>query len=239
MEKIPKHVAVIMDGNGRWATQRGLARLEGHRQGAENIERLLDTLFFYKIPVVSLYAFSTENWRRPQSEVKGLFSLLNEFLEKKLPVFHEKKIQLRVSGELTRLPARSRKAIEKAIEETKSYRRLVANFCINYGAHYEICRAAVLACRDLLCEKDKIRPNLFERYLYTAGLPPVDLLIRTGGQKRLSNFLLYQIAYAELYFTDVLWPDFSPGHLEEALVEYNKRTRKFGGLVTEERDSSS
>lgn len=228
---LPRHVAIIMDGNGRWAKQRGLKRLEGHRQGAENLEELFETFSRYKIPFVSLYAFSTENWRRPKSEIRGLFQLLEEFLEKKLPIFVEKNIQLRVSGDIRKLPKSSIQKIEEAVEKTKKNRRLVANFCINYGGQDEILIAAQKAAMESQKSKAKISKRLFEKHLYTQGMPPVDLLIRTGGEKRVSNFLLYQIAYAEFYFTEILWPDFNSKHLEEALSDYSKRVRKFGGIL--------
>ncbi len=228
---LPQHIAVIMDGNGRWASSRGLKRLDGHRQGAQTLCNLLDVLLELGIPVVSLYAFSTENWRRPRAEITGLFSLLDEFISQNLAIMLEKKIRLLVSGDTSRLPKKSRELITGGLEKTRRNKRLIANFCINYGARDEILRAAQLAAAASRNRSGKFSRRDFEKYLYTAGLPDVDLVIRTAGEKRLSNFLLYQAAYAELYFTDVLWPDFSAQHLQMALEDYRQRTRRFGAVV--------
>lgn len=236
-ERLPRHIAVIMDGNGRWASERGLKRLEGHRAGSETVDRLLDTILELKIPYVSLYAFSTENWKRPQTEIKGLFSLLDEYIGSKLPKMLSEGIKLHISGNISKLPAKSRKMIHDAIEKTADGTNLTANFCINYGSIDEILKAATEAARarsESKNLKNKFRKPLTEKelksFLYTADLPDVDLLIRTAGEKRLSNFMLIQAAYAELYFAGVNWPDFDRDELLKSIIDYQSRHRKFGGL---------
>lgn len=231
-----------MDGNGRWAKSRGFTRTQGHRAGAQAVDVLLDVALEYKIKAISLYAFSTENWKRPASEVKSLFEILNLFIKEKLSRLVEKKIHLVVSGDLKKLPSTSRRLVEHAQETTqkkiaKKEISLVLNFCLNYGSKQEILRAIPL----LMAERQKKQKNLlksvtekeFAKYLYTANLPMVDLLIRTAGEKRLSNFLLFQSAYAELIFTNVLWPDFNREEFIKSIEEYQTRIRKFGGLVDE------
>lgn len=235
-ETLPKHIAVIMDGNGRWANAKGMPRVQGHRQGAQTAEKLLDTCLELEIPYVSLYAFSTENWRRPQTEVKYLFTLINEFIRKKLEIMVEKGVKIVVSGEIAKLPKNNQLLIEKAIEKTKDGKNLIANFCINYGGRDDILQAIQQILRERFNGNDvseilrKPTSQELEEKLYTAGLPEVDLMIRTAGEKRISNFLLYQAAYAELYFTNVNWPDFDEHELYAALLDYQKRNRKFGSL---------
>ncbi len=238
-ETLPQHIAVIMDGNGRWARNRGLPRVQGHRQGAQTAEKLLETCLELKIPYVSLYAFSTENWRRPETEVKYLFTLINEFIRKKLNVMVEKGIQIRVSGEIGKLPRNNQNLIDKAIERTRDGKTMIANFCINYGGRDDILQAVHQIIRERFNAKDlsevlrKPTSEELEEKLYTAGMPEVDLMIRTAGERRISNFLLYQAAYAELYFTPVNWPDFDEAELYSALLDYQKRNRKFGALGDE------
>jgi len=233
--KLPKHVAVIMDGNGRWAEARGLSRSEGHREGALAVDRLLETALKYKIQAVSLYAFSTENWKRPVTEVRSIFQLLIEFIDTRLPRIQEKGIRIIHSGSKSKISAAPLKKIEEACHKTVKNKKLVANFCLNYGAKEELLssfgrlqKARKAAGKSL--ETPPTEKEL-EKYLYTHPLPPVDLLIRTAGEKRVSNFLLWQIAYAELFFTDTLWPDFGTTAFEEALSFYESRKRKFGGLL--------
>lgn len=226
-----------MDGNGRWAKNRGLSRSQGHRAGAEAVIVLLESALEYKIKVISLYAFSTENWKRPASEVKSLFEILNFFIEKNLSLLLEKKIRLIVSGDLKKLPAVSRRLVKHAQEATQKGKALTLNFCLNYGSKQEILRAIPL----LMAERQKNNKDLlmpvtekeFANYLYTAKLPMVDLLIRTAGEKRLSNFLLFQSAYAEIIFTNALWPDFNREEFIKNITEYQTRIRKFGGLLEE------
>ncbi|RME91701.1 MAG: di-trans,poly-cis-decaprenylcistransferase [Candidatus Hydrogenedentota bacterium] len=243
--QIPKHVAVIMDGNGRWAKKRNLPRSEGHKQGALVLESLFEECIRQNIKVVSLYAFSTENWKRPKSEIKTLFSLLDTFITEKLDTMVKLGVKLFISGDISKLPKRSQKKIETALAKTKKGKKLIANFCINYGSRDEIKRAALLILQSRLqkikslselekVQKRKISEKEFSAKLYTKTLPDVDLLIRTAGEKRLSNFMLYQAAYAELYFTETLWPDFNKKELQAAIRFYQSRVRKFGGLPDSE-----
>jgi len=227
---IPKHVAIIMDGNGRWAKKRGLPRIEGHRRGAETIERCMDTAIELGINVVSLYAFSTENWSRPKEEINGLWNLLESFFEKKLNIIIEKGVQLRHSGSLKELPVNVQRIITEAVEKSKNNSTIILNLCLNYGGRHEIIHAVNEWIQKKPSHELSLTPETFERYLYTKGLPDVDLLIRTSGEYRISNFLLWQIAYAELVFMKVLWPDFNEKHLYQAIYEYQHRERRFGGL---------
>jgi len=228
-DAIPRHIAIIMDGNGRWAERRNLPRLEGHRRGAEVVESLMDAALDLGIGVISLFAFSTENWSRPRSEVQGLWRIMEFFFKANIEKIKEKGIRLRHSGSLAHLPASTRAIIERAVKETSRNRRIVLNFCLNYGARQEIVDAVNRWMRTRR-EGEAMNAARMDKNLYTAGLPDVDLLIRTSGEYRISNFLLWQSAYAELVFTKVLWPDFRPRHLYETIYEYQKRERRFGGL---------
>ncbi len=228
MPKPPKHIAVIMDGNGRWAETRGLKRTEGHRAGTETVERLLDHLIRIKVPFVSLYAFSTENWRRPRTEITAIFKLLDEFIIAKLPKMIKQGVRIVTSGDISRLPKRSRDLLADAVKKTARGRRLTANFCLNYGARAEILRAAELALAK--SKNGRLTEKQLESQLWQPALPEVDLLVRTAGELRLSNFMLWQAAYAELYFTDKNWPDFSESDIDTAIAEFARRKRKFGGL---------
>lgn len=227
--RLPDHVAIVPDGNGRWAEKRGLPRLEGHHAGAENMYNMVQYLNEYPIKCVSLYGFSTENWIRPESEVKGLFKLLVNFIEKYLMDINQRNIKLCHSGRLHELPEDLQQAIRKAVEVTRDNTGMTLNVAFNYGGRAEI----VDAVRRLLADDNKTRDineTSFSSYLYTAGLPDVDLLIRTGDETRLSNFLLWQTAYSEYHFTKVLWPDFSKKDIDKALLAYSRRKRRFGGL---------
>lgn len=226
---IPAHVGVIMDGNGRWAKQRNIPRNEGHKAGADVIEPLTDCAMELGIKAVSLYAFSVENWIRPVSEIKGLWDLLEYFFSTKLQTIKEKNMRIRHSGSLAKLPSSTRKKIINAVEETSTNSGMILNFCVNYGGRQEIIRAVNGWLSDSK-PGDKITEKKLERYLYTSGMPGLDLLIRTSGEYRISNFLLWQLAYAELVFSDVLWPDFGPDDLCEAVIEFQKRERRFGGV---------
>lgn len=226
---LPNHIAIVPDGNGRWAEGRGLPRLGGHRAGAENMLHMVNYLNEYPISYVTLYGFSTENWNRPKEEVDGLFQLLAEFIDKHLSEIHKKGVKLRHLGRLNELPENLQKAITKAVEVTKDNTKTTLSVAFNYGGRTEILDAV---CRLLA---DKIKPQeiteeLFSNYLYTAGLPHVDLLIRTGDELRLSNFLIWQTAYSEYYFTEILWPDFAKKDMDKALLSYSQRERRFGGL---------
>ncbi len=227
--KLPTHVAIVPDGNGRWAQKRGLPRLSGHREGAKNTYRMVQYLNEYPIKYVSLYSFSTENWNRPEAEVSGLFEILAEFINRYVMDIHERGIKLHHSGRLHELPKNLQQAINRAVEVTKDNTGMTLNVAFNYGGRTEI----VDAVRRLLTDGTKpqdVDEATFSNYLYTAGLPDVDLLIRTGDETRLSNFLLWQTAYSEYHFTKVLWPDFDKKDIDKALLSYSRRKRRFGGL---------
>jgi len=226
---LPNHVAIVPDGNGRWAEQRGLPRLEGHKVGAKNLRAILEYLNDYQIKYVTVYTFSTENWNRPEDEVKGLFRLSEERLVKDLPRFHKRGVRFRHLGRLQELPQSLQLAINRAVELTKNNTGMTFSLAFNYGGRAEILDAV----RRIIAEgipPEKLDEKLFNSYLYTAGLPDVDLLIRTGDELRLSNFLLWQAAYSEYYFTKVLWPDFNSKEIDQALLSYSQRQRRFGGL---------
>ena len=227
LTKIPRHVAIIMDGNGRWAQARGLPRLAGHRAGTENIRRILEGCVEYGVKILTIYAFSTENWQRPEEEVQGLMRILEEVIQKEVQELHEKGVRLRHIGRLDGLSPRLQRQIQEAIELTKENSRLILNVAFNYGGRAEILDAV----RGLIREgipAEEIDEELFSRYLYTAGQPDPDLIIRTAGEMRLSNFLLWQGAYAEYYSTPTYWPDFDKEELYRALLAYSQRERKFG-----------
>lgn len=230
--KQPKHIAVIMDGNGRWATARGLKRSEGHRAGTETVDKLLDHLLKIKIPYVSLYAFSTENWRRPRTEVTALFSLLDEFIKTRLAKLMANGVRIVTSGDISRLPKKTRDLLSDAIKKTARGKKLTANFCLNYGARDEIHRAAVKFAEAERGQKTIRIPTekQFRKLLWLPDMPDIDLLVRTAGELRLSNFMLYQAAYAELVFTDKTWPDFGDADVDAAIAEFGRRKRKFGAL---------
>jgi undecaprenyl diphosphate synthase len=221
-----------MDGNGRWAKQRKLPRLMGHRAGTENTRRVLRACGEFGIEIVTLYGFSTENWRRPKNEVNGLFSIFEDAIDREVPELHRNGVRLRHLGRTDKLPARLVEKIQSAMELTQDNDRLILNLAFNYGGRAEI----VDATRRIIAEgidPTAIDEELFASYLYTAGLPDLDLFIRTGGEMRLSNFLLWQTAYAEYYTTPTYWPDFDEAELEKALIAYGQRTRKFGRLIGE------
>ena len=232
--RLPKHIAFIMDGNGRWAEQRGLSRLEGHKAGVENVRSMITCLDERRIEYATLYAFSTENWNRPEDEVSGLLHLLEEVIDKEAIELHKKGIRLRHLGRLEGLSPELQQTISRVEELTKNNTGMSISFAFNYGGRLEILDAV----RRLIIEgvpPQEIDEKLFGNYLYTAGLPDVDLVIRTGGEIRVSNFLVWQTAYSEYYFTPILWPDFSEEELDKALLSYSQRQRRFGRL--ESRDS--
>jgi len=231
-ESIPRHVAVIMDGNGRWAAERGLPRHEGHRQGVETVRSTVRNSSELGIGVLTLFAFSTENWQRPVSEVNFLMSLPGRYFDSELPELIRNNVQVRLIGDSKKLPRRVQKAVNDGSEATKNNTGMILNFALNYGSRSEIITAVNRLLEDAGRGrvKGKVNEEIFSRYLYTAGIPDPDLLIRTSGEQRISNFLLWQLAYSELYFTDVYWPDFSKVHLLEAVYEYQKRKRRFGGV---------
>lgn len=226
---IPQHVAIIMDGNGRWAQQRGLPRLVGHRAGTENVRRILRACVEYGIKILTLYAFSTENWSRPREEVEGLLTLLSQVIERELDELRKNDVQLRHLGTLNGLPDNLQKRIREAVAATASGKRIIVNVALNYGGRREILEAVKRMMQEGV-SADQVTEQALAEYLYTAGLPDPDLIIRTAGEMRLSNFLIWQAAYAEFYSTPTYWPDFGPEELYQALLAYGQRVRKFGGL---------
>ena len=232
MEKItglPRHVAIILDGNGRWAEKRGLSRIEGHQAGVRNVRPILESLNDYGIEYVTLYAFSTENWNRPEDEVSGLFRLLEGIIDKEARALHENGVRIRHIGSLENLSATLQKSIKKAADLTADNKGMTLGVALNYGGREEILHAVRRMMEDSV-PVENIDERLFGEYLYTADFSDVDLVIRTGGEIRTSNFLIWQAAYSEYYFTPVLWPDFNEDELEQALLAYSRRQRRFGGL---------
>jgi undecaprenyl diphosphate synthase len=226
---LPQHVAIIMDGNGRWAKKRGLPRLQGHWAGTENIRLVAEIFAEYKIAYLTLFAFSTENWNRPSSEVKGLLKILSDRLDPEIKRFHEKNIRVRHLGKLDALSPELQQKIKRAIELTKNNTGGTLNMAFDYGGRAEIVDAArrFLSVR---ISAEELNEDSFKKYLYAPDIPDPDLIIRTGGETRLSNFLLWQAAYSELYFTDVLWPDFGRAEIDKALKTYMSRHRRFGRI---------
>lgn len=226
---IPQHVGIIMDGNGRWAREHSMPRLEGHRAGTENIRRVLEACSEFGIKILTIYAFSTENWGRPQAEVRGLMRILEEVIDREVQNLHKNGVKLRHIGQLEGISQRLQRAVRDAIELTKDNDRLILNVAFNYGGRSEILDAMRRLIEEGISSQE-LSEELFERYLYTAGLPPPDLIIRTGGEMRLSNFLIWQAAYAEYYSTPTYWPDFNKEELNKALLAYSQRERRFGLL---------
>jgi undecaprenyl diphosphate synthase len=228
---LPHHVAFIMDGNGRWAERHGLPRLEGHRAGVANIRPIIKCLNKHGVECVTLYAFSTENWSRPEGEVRGLLHLLEEVIDEEARELHKNGVRIRHVGRLEEMSPELQKSINRALKLTENNTGMTVCVAFNYGGRTEILDAV----RHLMAEgvpPGDIDEKLFGEYLYTAGLPDVDLVIRTSGEMRTSNFLIWQAAYSEYYFTPVLWPDFNDECLEKALLTYSRRQRRFGGLQT-------
>ncbi len=229
LNPLPRHVGMIMDGNGRWARRRGLPRLAGHRAGVENLRRVLRTAVELGVPIVTLYAFSSENWQRPVEEVRGLLNILRDALGKEVGELHKNGVQLRHIGDLTPLSDDLKEQIQAAVELTRNNDRLIANIAFNYGGRQEI----VEAVRKIIqagTPAEAVTEALISDHLYTAGIPDVDLIIRTSGEMRMSNFLLWQGAYAEYYITPVYWPDFDKDEFYTALKAFSQRDRRYGGL---------
>jgi undecaprenyl diphosphate synthase len=227
LEAVPQHVAIIMDGNGRWARDRGLPRLAGHRAGTENTRRIIEACVEFGVRVLTLYAFSTENWQRPRDEVDGLFSILGQVIDREVPNLHENGVQLRHIGSLEGLPAALRARVERAVALTRDNQRLLLNVAFNYGGRAEILRAVRRMLADKVCP-EAVTEELLSSYLDTAGVPDPDLIIRTAGEMRMSNFLLWQAAYAEYWATPTRWPDFGKDEFYRALCVYGQRQRRFG-----------
>ena len=233
LETIPSHVSIIMDGNGRWATARGLDRTEGHKAGVLSLREAVTTSVRLGLDVLSVYAFSTENWKRPQREVDLLMRLFAETLLKELPLFHQENVKLRFFGDLDALPEKTRNTFQRGLDETAQNTGMTFALAVNYGSRAELTRAAVLLAHQIAegtVSTDSVTPADFEKNLYTTGLPDPDLLIRTSGELRLSNYLLWQLAYSELYVTQTYWPDFSKWDFLRAIKDYQGRERRFGGV---------
>ncbi len=226
MNNLPSHVGIIMDGNGRWATVRGKKRSYGHKAGSDNVERIASYAFNKGVRILSLYAFSSENWSRPKEEVDELMRLLEVYFNKFIKKIIKKGVRLNVMGDIERLSDKLRNVIEDAMDKSKHNTEFVINIGINYGGRQEIVRAV----NKLISDKKEITVENISNNLYTTEFGEPDLIIRTGGELRLSNFMLFQGAYSELYFTDVLWPDFNEEELDKALDEYSSRNRRYGGL---------
>jgi len=225
---IPAHVAIIMDGNGRWAKARAMPRLEGHRAGTENVRRVLETFYKYQVKYITIYAFSTENWERPQNEVSGLMQILSGSIERETKNLHDNGVKIRHLGRLDRLSEKLQQQIQSAIELTKNNTEMVLSVAIDYGGRSEIVDVIKNIIREGL-SPETVDEKLINKYLYSTGLPDPDLIIRTGGEMRLSNFLLWQSAYSEFYSTPITWPEFGEKEIRKALLAYSKRERIFGG----------
>lgn len=222
---LPEHVGIIMDGNGRWAKNRGKKRSDGHKQGVKILDSIVKEFFQAGVNALSLFAFSTENFNRPQEEVDNLMDLLQKGVKKFGGIALKNKVRLKISGDLSLLPPDLQVVCNKEIENTKQFTSPVLNICIGYSGQSELCNAFN---RMLQAGEKNVDKTTVEKYLYTSDMPPLDLIIRTGGERRISNFMLWQAAYAELYFTDVLWPDFSKEDVYDALDWFAKRSRRFG-----------
>ena len=229
---VPRHIAVILDGNGRWAKKRGLPRTAGHKVGAENFRKIATYCKNIGVQYLTVYAFSTENWSRPEDEVSTIMKLLDRYLHEAIETMEKDHIRMRILGDVSALSPSLRAEIEETNEISKRYEGFQANICLNYGGRDEIVKAARRYAKDVAEGRapEDIDAAGFADYLYSAGIPDPDLLIRPGGEKRISNFLLWQCAYSEFYFTDVLWPDFTPEELEKAIADFNSRDRRFGGV---------
>jgi undecaprenyl diphosphate synthase len=226
-DQAPTHIAIIMDGNGRWALSRGLPRLAGHRAGTENLRRVIEACVEFGVKYLTIYAFSTENWGRPVEEVRGLMRMIEDVIDRELQELHDQGVQIRHIGRLDRINPSLRNKVLQAIEYTKDNDRLILNVAFNYGGRDEI----VCAIQHMIAEgvqADQVTDDLVNQYLFTAGVPDPDLIIRTSGELRGSNFLIWQGAYSEWYFTPTYWPDFDRGELARALEEYTRRQRRFG-----------
>ncbi|MBE2221641.1 MAG: isoprenyl transferase [Anaerolineae bacterium] len=229
---VPKHIAIIMDGNGRWAKKRGLPRQAGHRQGAENLRRIVNACVEFGVQILTIYAFSTENWARPESEIKGLMRIFARVLDQETDDLNAQGVCLHHLGDLSGIEPKLQDKVRRAIEQTKDNDTLILNIAFNYGGRAEILHATKMMLADGI-SPDDLDEELFSSYLFTAGLPDPDIVIRTSGELRISNFLIWQAAYAEYYPTPALWPDFGREELYKAIVAYNQRERRFG-LVIEE-----
>jgi undecaprenyl diphosphate synthase len=232
LEKVPVHIGIIMDGNGRWARRQGRPRLAGHRAGVENLRRVLEAGARFGIQILTIYAFSTENWARPRAEVSGLINILSQVLRREVPELHRNGVRLRHIGRLEHIPDRLRRSVLEAVELTKDNDRITLNVAFDYGGRAEVVDAVKQIIREGIPAED-VTEDLISQYLYTAGQPDPDLIIRTAGELRISNFLLWQGAYAEYYAAPVYWPDFDEAELYKALVAFGQRERRYGMLPGE------
>ncbi|HYF83017.1 MAG TPA: isoprenyl transferase [Clostridia bacterium] len=233
MNRLPKHIAIIMDGNGRWAQKKGLPRVVGHKAGMEAIKETVRACSDLGIKILTVYAFSTENWRRPQDEVSYLMNLLVEYMRKEVNALHNNKVKIKLLGEVDILPNQTRKEIKEALKLTENNEGLQFNIALNYGGRAEIlyaCKKLIQGVSDGSIDSEAVDEALLAKYLYTGSDPDPDLIIRTSGEQRISNFLLWQGAYSELVFVDQLWPDFDEKVLRTAIKEYQSRDRRFGAL---------
>ena len=233
MDNLPRHIAIIMDGNGRWAKKRLMPRNFGHQEGMKRVVEIVEVANQLGIECLTLYAFSTENWKRPQDEIDGLMKILVLYIRNELDRLTRNNVKLNILGDISPLPATARKEVERALERTKGNDGMILNIALNYGGRSEIIKGIKDILNDVKMGNisiDDINEASFKDYLYTKGQPDPDLLIRPSGELRLSNFLLYQIAYTEFWFSDVLWPDFKEEKLYEAIIDYQKRNRRFGGI---------
>ena len=232
-KNIPQHVAIIMDGNGRWAKKRNMPRTMGHKAGVETIRRIVKEADRLGIKFITLYAFSTENWKRPKDEVSALMNLIVEYLKRELDEMHRNNVKIKSMGDLTKLPDKCRKALEDAFEKTKDNTGVVLNIALNYGGRDDIIRGVKSLVKDVQEGKlsiDDINEGMFNDYLYTKNIPDPDLIIRPSGEQRISNFLLWQCAYSEFWYSNVNWPDFSEKDLQKAIYDYQNRDRRYGGV---------
>ncbi|WP_227935839.1 isoprenyl transferase [Alkalihalobacillus deserti] len=230
---IPKHIAIIMDGNGRWAKNKGLPRIAGHREGMKVVNKVVHKANDLGVEVLTLYAFSTENWKRPKTEVEYLMKLPERFLNNELPKLMKENVKVRLMGSIEELPDHTKKAVMKAVKETENNTGLILNFALNYGSRFELMDAIRKIAKQVelgSLTSEELNESILEKNMMTAELRDPDLLIRTSGEIRLSNFMLWQVAYSEFWFTDVLWPDFNEKHLTEAIAVYQKRARRYGGV---------
>jgi undecaprenyl diphosphate synthase len=232
-ENIPKHIAIIMDGNGRWAKQRNLPRTMGHKAGVETIRKVIKEANKLGIKYLTLYAFSTENWKRPNDEVSALMKLLVEYLKNELEELNKNEVVINILGDIDKLPSDAQREIRKAIVTTKDNIGISLNIAFNYGGRDEILRAVNLVLEEVKkgnINEDSISEDIFEKYLYTYNIPDPDLIIRPSGEQRISNFLLWQCAYSEFWYSNVCWPDFKEEHLHKAIYDYQHRDRRYGGV---------
>jgi len=231
LQRVPRHVAVIMDGNGRWAKGKGMARVFGHKNALTSVRESVAAASEIGVQAITLYAFSTENWNRPKLEVNALMSLLVSSLKKELPGFHKNNVKINAIGDLKSLPSKAQKVLSEVIDATQNNSKIILTFALSYGSREEIVNTIKNISKKVVnneLEIEEIDEKVINNHLYTFNLPDVDLMIRTSGEQRISNFLLWQMAYAELYFTNVLWPDFRKSDFFDAIIEYQNRERRFG-----------